>query len=899
MKKRGYIAGSLIISLLSVCILLSASYSAILVTNQSATYSAPTAVITFRLNTYGIVTVYIKEAANHQVIKTIPVGPRTAGWSSVVWNGTKDSGVGSATTGTYYAVVYACGTAIADYTPLLSTPITFTGGAGVAFNKNISDRAYFGRLYATDLTDDVIKMFYPDGTFIRSTSGGVTWGASAPYGIDIDTTSIVWINDRSNARTEIFDPELNYLFRITGGSNTRMDICVTGDTTNGALYLIRGAATESQVNKSKIINGVPEGFQYIYDPGHANLRGVLATQDNSTVYVANAYAPAPNGLIQLTGSDYSYSQTAWTTSVDSAFALDFSPDGQYLWVATMDTVANVKKVRISDGAVVSSFQAGTGAAGCIAVDPAGNIAVFYGGNEYGRTALNIWQPPDNGSSWQAITNPFNFTAVANFAPSVDSSSADPASIPADGSTQSLLTVYISDPDGYSDVTAVRINLSSLGGSSTQSMTFVSGSGTNAVYQVTVTAAVGSRAGNHVLQVSVYDTGGNVALGEVNLYVTAGVITGKVTVSGSTVGIPGATVTATGGTGPYTAISGSDGTYIMDVGVGTYMVTASKSGWNPGAGQSGISVVLGSTVENVNVSLNPKTVAEAKTLSLPATVAVGGVIIAPRGASPAPPWGLSGQYYIADEGSPNGLRILDTQAGRFPQMGEKVVVEGTMPLPSTEYPELMMRNPTFYAVYGFGQVPAPVTITCADVNSTNYGKLVRLENVTVISTTLSTITSCYTIQDSSGTALVFYDTNSTVSEPMMPMPSVGTTLSAITGVVAFRWPWVTTDMVVVKPWYIVQVIVNPAQVQLTPGQSIAFTASGGTPPYTWSVSDPAIGSIDSTTGYFTALANGSCIVTATDANGYRGYALVIVQATEAPIVSEPENLYIYQRDYIDF
>ncbi len=80
-----------------------ASYAAILVTNQSGAYTAPTATITYRLNTYGNVTVYIKEAAGNTTIKTINAGAQTAGVHNVIWNGVKDGGA-KATTGQYYAV---------------------------------------------------------------------------------------------------------------------------------------------------------------------------------------------------------------------------------------------------------------------------------------------------------------------------------------------------------------------------------------------------------------------------------------------------------------------------------------------------------------------------------------------------------------------------------------------------------------------------------------------------------------------------------------------------------------------------------------------------------------------------------------------------------------------------
>ncbi len=64
-----------------------------------------------------------------------------------------------------------------------------------------------------------------------------------------------------------------------------------------------------------------------------------------------------------------------------------------------------------------------------------------------------------------------------------------------------------------------------------------------------------------------------------------------------------------------------------------------------------------------------------------------------------------------------------------------------------------------------------------------------------------------------------------------------------------------------------VLVSPDTASLQVGSSLQFTASGGTPPYVWTVSDPAIASIDVSTGLLTGIAPGTVQVTATDANGF--------------------------------
>ncbi|MDI6782924.1 MAG: FlgD immunoglobulin-like domain containing protein, partial [bacterium] len=111
--KRLYVG--VIFFVLMVCV--GSSYAAILVTNQSATYSGTSTTISFRLNTRGFTTIYIKDSATNNIIKTIDASLLNTGLNNIIWDGTKDSG-GSATTGDYYASVSAVGLIISDYLPI-------------------------------------------------------------------------------------------------------------------------------------------------------------------------------------------------------------------------------------------------------------------------------------------------------------------------------------------------------------------------------------------------------------------------------------------------------------------------------------------------------------------------------------------------------------------------------------------------------------------------------------------------------------------------------------------------------------------------------------------------------------------------------------------------------------
>lgn len=71
---------------------------------------------------------------------------------------------------------------------------------------------------------------------------------------------------------------------------------------------------------------------------------------------------------------------------------------------------------------------------------------------------------------------------------------------------------------------------------------------------------------------------------------------------------------------------------------------------------------------------------------------------------------------------------------------------------------------------------------------------------------------------------------------------------------------------------VSITVLPQSVSLAAGGSQTFTATGGTAPYTWSVSNANLGNIGLSTGIFTASTpTGRVTITATDAKGNTGTA----------------------------
>ncbi|MDI6783943.1 MAG: sugar-binding protein [bacterium] len=79
-----------------------------------------------------------------------------------------------------------------------------------------------------------------------------------------------------------------------------------------------------------------------------------------------------------------------------------------------------------------------------------------------------------------------------------------------------------------------------------------------------------------------------------------------------------------------------------------------------------------------------------------------------------------------------------------------------------------------------------------------------------------------------------------------------------------------------------------------GATKLFTASGGTPPYTWTSSDTTVGTIDSA-GVFTAVNYGTTNISATDSKGFVGIhsGTVNIVATNAPLAVQPKDAIIHR------
>jgi hypothetical protein len=188
------------------------------------------------------------------------------------------------------------------------------------------------------------------------------------------------------------------------------------------------------------------------------------------------------------------------------------------------------------------------------------------------------------------------------------------------------------------------------------------------------------------------------------------------------------------------------------------------------------------------------------------------------------------------------------------------------------------------------VPAPVAkdITTATLNtdSTIQGTLVKFTNTGYASgwSWDSVVSSGQTkIDDGSGAAVMYIYGATGITDPG----------SSIFDVVGVAVQYNTTPEL--KPRhqsdFTAGVAVSPPNdMTLNPGDTVQFTASGGTGPYTWTCSNYAVGTVNST-GLFTAGPGlGTCHVTAHDSGALTGDSGTIsVIATSAPIYIEPQSM----------
>ncbi len=96
-----------------------------------------------------------------------------------------------------------------------------------------------------------------------------------------------------------------------------------------------------------------------------------------------------------------------------------------------------------------------------------------------------------------------------------------------------------------------------------------------------------------------------------------------------------------------------------------------------------------------------------------------------------------------------------------------------------------------------------------------------------------------------------------------------------------------------------VLVNPQTATVLINASLQFSATGGSAPYTWTVSDTTVATIDAASGLLTGIAAGTVVVTATDADGIAGNSGVITISADHIIAITPNTASVRRGGSIQF
>jgi len=155
--------------------------------------------------------------------------------------------------------------------------------------------------------------------------------------------------------------------------------------------------------------------------------------------------------------------------------------------------------------------------------------------------------------------------------------------------------------------------------------------------------------------------------------TGGTISGKVTIQGTSTGLPGATVTATGSGSPLTATTDATGSYSMGaVPAGSYSVTAAATGYATSSGQS-VTVAAGQT-STTNFSLTPTYGTVSGTVTDTGNAPLGGVMVSAGGVSNTT--ASNGTYTLSSV--PTGTQTVTASMSGYATGSQSITVTQTGP-----------------------------------------------------------------------------------------------------------------------------------------------------------------------------------------------------------------------------
>lgn len=589
------------------------------------------------------------------------------------------------------------------------------GFYGIGINKD-PDSVYYGRVYVPHQENKDIYIYDVDGAYLgKVNDGGVIWFDSAPWDCHVADDGYLYVTDRSAQQCHVFTPDGQTYLGVSPMTGYERASCVSVDPSTGITYLYVASGTmvyqlSLSADKSTWTDrGAWNSTVIPENVGGAagGLYGMWVSPDQHTMYITSL-----NG--DWAGvRKYTRGGTSGVFAQDGTFSASFpnsqectdctmGPDG-YLWVArhrysgsgTGDD--NMYKLNASTGAIVAQYNT-TVYPFMLATDAVGNVGVTFGkdtatwpGKFWGLFAepgittkvatVSCGQadPEDNGL-------PLLFYVPADPAPvlvpeSDDWTYTDPSNqLFPDGVDSVTLTFDVIDPNGYSDIGTIDIDLKELRMASDDPIvhpTIVPDPGDPLKGNCTVvlTAVDGTQAGLRNILMTSHDADtSRTTPGAFTVPVAGCTATATVTHTRHLLSVAGATLQLIGGkTGvygypfTYTSAPGTDaGISSISVSAGDYSVQASKLGYKSQTATTtnipAVTPTAPATKQLSGITLGPISIAEARAL-LPANVycSIEGLTVAqPESHQPAAapvPWvpGMDHRLYSSTSDTDFELR----------------------------------------------------------------------------------------------------------------------------------------------------------------------------------------------------------------------------------------------------
>ena len=293
---------------------------------------------------------------------------------------------------------------------LISTLNTGQGGftTGMAF-----DAAH--NLYVTNFSANSVSVFNTSGTNTGTFGSGYT----TPESIVFDVTGNVYVGNTGNGIRK-YDALGNFIATSYGGQTDWMDLASDQCT---MLYSTEGTS----INQYNVCTNTALAA---FATGLGGRAYAMRIRQNGEVILANS------GNILRFSSAGALLQTYTVAGENTFFALNLNPDGTSFWSAAFGT-ANVYKIDIATGNVLTSFNTGTGANTVFGLAVFGEFTASVCANNHPPTFTA--PTPTCGSTIQVVVgNTVSFTVAAS---DVDASSVvtlDATGLPATSTTTPTL-----------------------------------------------------------------------------------------------------------------------------------------------------------------------------------------------------------------------------------------------------------------------------------------------------------------------------------------------------------------------------------------------------------------------------------------------------------------------------